>query len=300
MEVTILGVVTIIISIYAFFKNEKLLLYMLVFLSTFTAANLLNITITTTPVEPYEFLGALWLLRQFINFIKSKPKINKEYIIEKFKNNKIALAFVIFIIAIILGEIFLAVSGINVEYTDILGEPQVLKFSKANITRPVITIFIFVVMIVLSFTIKTKEEIKTLLKVFCISSIFAVIWGLLQFITYYLGIPYPAFLFNNNSYAAQCFDQIENNVKRISSIALEPSTFAINLFCFIPLVLGTFLKMKDKIKSKKFIITFILIVIATACAILTTSSTTYVGLVVVYAMFGIYILFGCIKNRRNV
>ena len=85
-------------------------------------------------------------------------------------------------------------------------------------------------MIVLSFTIKTKEEIKTLLKVFCISSIFAVIWGLLQFITYYLGIPYPAFLFNNNSYAAQCFDQIENNVKRISSIALEPSTFSINLF----------------------------------------------------------------------
>lgn len=300
MEATILGVVTIIVAIYAFFKNEKLLLYMLVFLSTFTAANLLNITITTTPVEPYEFLGALWLLRQFINFVKSKPKINKEYIIEKFKNNKLALAFVIFIIAIVLGEIFLLVSGINVEYTDILGETQVLKFSKANITRAVITIFIFVIMIVLSFTIKTKEEIRKLLKVFCISSIFAVIWGLLQFITFYLGVPYPSFLFNNNPYAAQCFDQIENNVKRISSIALEPSTFAINLFCFIPLVLGTFLKMKDKIKSKKFILTFILIVLTTACAILTTSSTTYVGLVASYAMFGVYILFGCIKNRRNV
>ena len=79
MEVTLLGVVTIILSIYAFFKNEKLLLYMLVFLSTFTAANLLNITITTTPVEAYEFLGALFVLRQIINFIKSKQKINNNY-----------------------------------------------------------------------------------------------------------------------------------------------------------------------------------------------------------------------------
>lgn len=296
MEVTLLGVVTIILSIYAFFKNEKLLLYMLVFLSTFTAANLLNITITTTPVEAYEFLGALFVLRQIINFIKSKQKINKEIIIEKLKSNKLAIAFIIFILIIIIGEIFLAASGINVEYTDILDQQQTLKFCKTNITRAVITIFIFVVMIVLSYTIKTKEEIRKLLKVFCISSIFAVIWGLLQFITFYLGAPYPDFLFNNNPYAAQCFDQIANNVKRISSIALEPSTFAINLFCFLPFVLGTFLKMKDKIKSKKFILTFILLVLTTACAILTTSTTTYVGLVVEYALFGIYILFVCRKN----
>lgn len=296
MEVTLLGVITVILAIYAFFKNEKLLLYMMVFLSTFTAANLLNITITTTPVEPYEFLGALFILRQIINFIKNKPKLNKKIIIEKLKSNKLATAFIIFILIIIVGEIFLAVSGINVQYTDILDQTQTLKFCKTNITRAVITIFIFVVMIVLSFTIKTKEEVRKLLKVFCISSIFAVIWGLLQFATFYLGVPYPDFLFNNNSYAAQCFDQIANNVKRISSIALEPSTFAINLFCFLPFVLGMFLKMKDKIKSKKYILTFILLVATTACAILTTSTTTYVGLVVVYAMFGIYILFVCRKK----
>ncbi len=299
MEITLLGAVTIILSIYAFFKNKKLLLYMMVFLSTFTAANVLHITVTTTPVQTFEFTGAVWLLREFIDFIKSKPKLSKEIIINKFKENKLATAFLIFIVAIILGELFLAVSGISVPYTNADGEAALLKFGKSNITMAVIVIFVFVNMIVLSFTIKTKEEIKTLLKVFSFSTMFAVIWGLLQFVTYYLGVPYPAFLFNNNEYAMQWYNQIDNNVKRITSIALEPSTFAINLVCFIPFILGTFLKLKEKIKEKKYIITFLVLVITTICAILTTSTTTYVGIVAIYGMFGLYILFGFIKNRRT-
>ncbi len=296
MEITLLGVVTIIISIYAFLKNRKLLLYMMVFLSTFTAANLINITVTTTPILTFEFTGALWLISVFFDYVKSKPKICFKHIINKLKENKLATAFLIFILVVVIGEIYLAISGLSVKYTDISGNAQEVKFCKTNITRATILIFIFVNMITLSFTIKTREEIKKLLKIFCISSIFAVIWGLLQFITYYLGIPYPDFLFNNNEYAAQCYDQVQNNIKRISSIALEPSTFAINLLCFIPFVLGTYLKLTDKIKEKRYIIAFIVLVLTTACTILTTSTTTYVGLVIVYGLFGFYILFGSIRN----
>lgn len=302
MGITIFGVIVTIISIYAFFKNEKLLLYMMVFLSTFTAAALFNIELTTTPIQTFEFTGALWLLREFINFIKTKPKFDKEKIINKIKENKLAMVFMAFIVAIFLGEIYLAVSGISVDYIDFLGEPQKIKFSMGNITQPVIISFVFVIMIVLSYKLKTKEEVKELLKVFCYSSIFAIIWGLLQFVTFYFKIPYPAFIFNNNAYAAQCYDQIGNNIKRISSIALEPSTFAINLIGYIPFVLGTYLtltgKLKDKIKDKKYIITFIILVISTVCAILTTASTTYVGILVIYGLFGLYILFGFLKNGK--
>ncbi|MCI9275044.1 MAG: hypothetical protein HFJ24_03295 [Clostridia bacterium] len=302
MGITIFGAVITIISIYAFFKNEKLLLYMMVFLSTFTAAALFNIELTTTPIQTFEFTGALWLLREFINFIKTKPKFDKEKIISKIKENKLAMVFMAFIVAIFLGEIYLAVSGLSVDYIDFLGEPQKIKFSMGNLTQPVIISFVFVIMIVLSYKLKTKEEVKELLKVFCYSTIFAIIWGLLQFVTFYFKIPYPAFLFNNNAYAAQCYDQIGNNIKRISSIALEPSTFAINLIGFIPFVLGTFLilggKLKENIKNKKYIITFILLVISTVCAILTTSSTTYVGILVIYGLFGLYILFGFIKKGK--
>lgn len=55
MEISILGAITLILSIYAFFKNEKLLLYIMVFLSTFTAAQLMHITWTGTPIVPFEF-----------------------------------------------------------------------------------------------------------------------------------------------------------------------------------------------------------------------------------------------------
>lgn len=300
MELTLFGVVTIAVSIYAFFKNKKLLLYMVVFLSTFTAAEILHINITTTPLQTFEFTGVMWLLREFIDFIKAKPKISKEKIIEGLKKNKLGSAFIMFIIAILLGEIYLLVSRISVEYTDIFGEQALLKFSMSNITQAIIIIFVFVMMTVLSFKIKTKEEVKELLKVFCISSIFAVVWGLLQFITFYFGIPYPSFLFNNNVYAAQGFEQISNNIKRICSIAFEPSTFAVNLVCFLPFVIGTFLSLKNKFKDKKYIITFILLVVTTACAILSTSSTSYVGLVAIYGLFGIYILFCFIKERNTI
>lgn len=296
MNITVLGIIVIIMSIYAFFKNEKLLLYMLVFFSTFTAGELFHLEIIKAPMQTFEFIGAVWLLREFINFIKTKPKFSREKIIKKFKENKLASALVVFMILSIIGEAFAIISGLAVEYTKANGELDVAKFSLSNINQFVIITFIFVLMTVLSFKIKSKEEVKNLLKVFCISSIFAVIWGLLQFVTYYLGLQYPAFLFNNNVYALQCYGQIDNNVKRICSIALEPSTFSINLICFIPFVIGAFITLKEKIKEKKYIITFLILAITTVCAILTTSSTSYAGLVIAYGLFGLYCLFGFIKK----
>ena len=296
MNITLVGIVVIVLSIYAFFKNEKLLLDLLVFLSTFTALEVIDIKQTTTLIQSFEVVGVMWLLREIINFVKLKPKISKEIIVNKFKTNKIAVAFLIFMMTIILSEIALAVSGISIDYTDLNGNIQTVQFSISNVTQPIMILFIFVLMIALSFKIKTKEEIKRLIKVFCISSIFAVIWGLLQFITFYLRIPYPAFLFNNNVFALQYYGQIDNNIKRISSIALEPSTFAINLICFLPFLIGAFLKIKGNFKDKKNVLIFILLVLTTTCAILTTSSTAYIGLTVVYGLFLFYVLFWFIKN----
>lgn len=296
MNITILGIVIIVMSIYAFFKNEKLLLYMLVFFSTFTAAELFHVSFVSAPVQTFEYIGAVWLLREFVNFVKTKPKFSKDAIINKLKENKLGTAFIIFILISVIGQVYCLVSGLSVEYTKATGELATAKFSLSNINQFIIITFTFVLMTVLSFKIKTKEEVLKLLKVFCISSMFAIIWGILQFVTYYLGIPYPAFLFNNNVYALQCYGQIDNNVKRICSIALEPSTFSINIVCFIPFVLGAFLVLKEKFKEKKYIITFGILVMATVCAILTTSSTSYVGLVVIYGLFGLYGLFGAIKN----
>lgn len=300
MGITLLGVVTVLLSIYAFFKNEKLLLYMLVFLSTFTAAEVFHIEWIGMPVLTFEYIGAIWLLRQLINFIKSKPKFSKEKIISKLKENKLAIAFMIFLAVIIIGEIYIIISGLTINYTKLDGEENIIKFGFGNIKQLMIVGFILVLMIVLSYKIKTKEEIQKLIKIFAISTVFAVLWGFFQFIIYYLNIPYPDFLFNNNPYAAQYYMQADNNVKRISSIALEPSMFAINLICFMPFALGAFLQTKGKLKEKKNMYIFIMLVLTTACAILTTSSTTYVrNTFCLWNIWTIYSLW-IYKSWRNV
>lgn len=298
MQMTILGIIIIVLSIYAFIKNnEKLLLYMLVFLSTFTAASVFNVTLIKMPILTFEYVGAVWLLRVFINFIKSKPKINKQIVLEEFKKNKLGTAFVIFILVTILSEIALIIiQGQNITYTDLDGTTKQLKFAFANIKQLLIITYLFVLMIVLSFKVNSKNEIKKLLKVFGISTLCAVIWGLIQFTITYFGIPYPEFLFNTNIYASQCCNQINNNVRRISGLALEPSTFSINLICFIPFILGAFLTMKEKLKEKKSILLILALIATTVCAILTTSSTAYIGLLLVFGLYGMYCLFGVIKN----
>ncbi len=298
MQMTILGIIIIVLSIYAFIKNnEKLLLYMLVFLSTFTAASVFNITLIKMPILTFEYVGAVWLLRVFINFIKSKPKINKEIILEKLKENKLATAFIIFIIVTILSEIALIIiQGQNITYTDIDDTTKQLKFSFANIKQLLIITYLFVLMIVLSFKVNSKEEIKKLIRVFGISTLCAVVWGLIQFTITYFGIQYPEILFNTNIYASQCCNQINNNVRRISGLALEPSTFSINLICFLPFILGAFLTIKTKLKEKKTILLIIALIATTICAILTTSSTAYIGLLFIYGIYFIYCLFGVIKN----
>ena len=122
---------------------------------------------------------------------------------------------------VLLGIIYLLVSRLSVNYVQKDGELGLLEFGFSNIKQAMIIEFVFVLMLVLSFKIKTKEEVSKLLKVFAISTIFAIIWGLAQFITYYFKIPYPVFLFNNNKFATQCYMQIDNNVKRISRIGIR-------------------------------------------------------------------------------
>lgn len=296
MNITLFGIVIILMSIYAFFKKPKLLLYMLVFFSTFTAAEILHVDIIRMPLMTFEYLGAVWLLREFIDFIKTKPKFDMKAIIAKFKENKIAIAILVFMVVALFGVIYLFLSGLSVEYTDIDGEMEILKFGFGNIKQVLILEFMLTLMLVLSFKIKTREEIEKLIKIFAISTIFAIIWGLLQFVMFYFKIPYPAFLFNNNVYAAQGYMQITNNIKRISSIALEPSTFSVNLICFIPFALGIYLQTRGKFKEKKNILLFLVILITTTCAILTTASSAYAGLLVSFGLYGIYILFGFIKS----
>lgn len=294
MNVTLIGIVVIILSIIAFIKDEDWLLGLVMFFSTFTAAATFS---GTSAMTPFKIPLYLWLLKQGINFIKFIPKMNKEVVIKVLKENKIFSALFIFAIAMVISVVWLWISGINYEYYDTsILENATITFSSVNISQLRGILIYLLFLMILSLKIDSKEKIKKLLKIFCISTIFAIIWGFIQFILYYLNIDYPEFLFNNNNNYKQWYEQVMHGIKRISSISAEPSVFSLNLLGFLPIVLIPWLYEKEKNKKIRLAV---IIVITIVCAILTTSSTALIGLVVIMSSLLLYLLVNVKKQEDN-
>ncbi|WP_263347621.1 O-antigen ligase family protein [Paraclostridium sp. AKS81] len=175
----------------------------------------------------------------------------------------------------------------------------VISFSKSNITQSIYLLFMVLFATILTLKLESKQTLINIIKVFSVSTVFALVWGLIQFCMYYLDIEYPAYIFNNNISAMQAYMQVVYGIKRISSIALEPSTFALNILTFLPFIVILWLGNRTTDKSdKKFNILLILIVIiAFICAILTTSSTAYIGLIISILILSLYVLKFSIKGQ---
>lgn len=299
MDITIIGIVVMILSVYAFVKNEKMLLYLVVFFSTFTAASMINIEKTVTGISPIYFIGGLWIIKIIIKYIRDKISL-KEFF-SKIKDNKLTLALIIFLIVILLSEINILIFSGKITYTNLnSGVNNIINFSKSNITQPIYVGFMIVLSIFMSIEIKEKAEIINLVKVFTYSTIFALVWGILQFCMFYLKIDYPAYLFNNNIALGQMYNQMIYGLKRVNSIALEPSTFSLNILQFMPIPLILWLSnykiYNSKIKSNLILI--LTLVLSLLCGLLTTSTTSYVGMVILILMVTVYILFFSVKDKE--
>ena len=299
MSLTLIGIIVIILSIIAFIKDEDWLLGLVIFFSTFTAAAAIDIKATTTAIVPFEIPLVLWILKQVINFLKTKPKISIDEIKKIFRENKIFTALFIFTLIMLISEVWLLISGINYPYYDSLYlEDRVIKFSGANITQPARVLAFLVFAMILSLKIDDKEKIKKMLNIFSISTICAIAWGFVQFILYYLNIEYPDVLFNNNPYYAQCYDQVMHGIKRICSIGTEPSVFSLNLLAYLPIILIPWLFKQNAYEKRKRTILTIIVIATIVCAILTTSSTALVGLVVIMGVLLLYLLISGKKNKE--
>ena len=292
--VTVIGIISLILSIIAFFKSEKWLLNLVIFFSVFTAAIAFIEPIT---ILPFEIPMMLLLLKYVLNFIKEKKKITLNDIKETIKTNKIFTAILIFAIALTLSELWLLISGLNYNYYDYLyKENRVIKFTLYNLSQYIRYMFYLVFALTLTIKIKDKKEIKGYLKTFIYASIFAVIWGFIQHILYSLNIPYPSLIFNNNPYAYQGFDQIMANFNRVNSIALEPSTFALHMAVFVPFVLLPWLFGETK-KNRKI---FIIAVLTITCGLLSFSSTFILSIFVEFLILFFVIIFSKNKNKKTI
>jgi O-antigen ligase len=160
---------------------------------------------------------------------------------------------------------------------------QPLYLSSHNITGVLYMIYGFVFSFIIATLNQRPELYRRTLRIFLAGSVFAALWGAMEFACKFSGVPYPAMIFNTGtSLSAQGYKEVlMDGTFRISSVAVEPSILAQSLliavavylpYIFTPLVL--FERTFDRI--------FFCILVVVLC--LTTSSTAYLGFAIILAL----------------
>lgn len=287
MEITIIGAASIILSIYAFLKDEKLLLKFIMFFSVFTAAIAIDIKATTTPIYVFEIPMVLYIMKVFIYWFKNKDKIDFNNCI---KNNRIFKLLIVFLLVVLIGEIYLYISKTHINYYDYqFLSKRSISFSVTNITQFLRLSFYILFTILLSFRLKDRKDVKEIINAFIYGGLFAIFWGFVQYLCYIFKIGYPTFLFNNNPYIGQGFNQFIGNFKRISSVSPEPSVLSMFLLTLIPMLYY---------KSKNNKIYVIFLILCLVCGFLTTSSTFYLGFSLLMLVFSAFFILN--KNISRI
>ena len=289
MFITFIGIISLLLSVIAFIKDEDKLLELAMFFSVFTAAIAIGIEVSTTPIWPFEIPVIFWIIKQIINILTGKLKIKLE---KKSIERKIIFFLCLFVIIMVAGELFLYFSKISIDYYDYkFNENMHIGFSLKNITQP-IRLMLFIIFTAL-LTIKKldKKQIKQIINAFIYGCAFAVAFAFVQYLTQLFDLEFPTFLFNNNPYVSQGYDQQVGNLRRLTSIASEPPVLGFTLLTFLPFIVFKYEEIKNKNnKLRKKYLTFISITIV--CGIMTTSTTFYFG-------FGIMLIYYFFKKLCN-
>lgn len=298
MNITIIGAVSIILSIISIIKkNDNMLLKLVIIFSVFTAAIAVDSFLV---ILPFEIPMVLWIIKQLIYFIKRREEFNFKNLREVFNKNKIVRAFIFIIITIITSEICLYISKINYAYIDnVYHDLRYISFKMINITQAIRVITYFIFAIILSLKINSKKEIEEILKTFSYITLLAIAWGILQYILFFMNVNYPAFLFNNNPYAAHGYGQMIYGIKRITSIGTEPSVFAINLSVFLPIAMLFSLKKRERIETKYKVLLSLITILIIVCMIMTTSATAIFSLIVIFGILLMYYFICYLKNEKE-
>lgn len=290
MSITILGAICLPLSIWMLFFKKEWLFYACLFFMPFTASSVFNLEKGISfGVQPGFWFGALWMLVKLIDICKNGITISKT----KEKFIKTVLIFMGIIILSTIMPILLNLAHYDLTVINPSNGMVPLKFTSSNITQVMYFVFALFITIFSCLEITTREKLVKSIKVFIFSGAVTLGWGIIQFVLHYLKIDYPHYIFNTNIGMPQHWNQIAGKIKRINSVAPEPSMYVFYLIIFIPIVTFLLLKMVKVINTK---VLAIVTIISFGVAVLTTSSTAYVCLPIFVVALHIYAFF--VKDKE--
>jgi len=245
------GIIVITLSAYILF-NTELQLYLFVFSLPYIGVGVLksvfDISIGTGIQPSFVFAGLLFVTLIFKLLISGFT-----IIIPKSKVNLILLLF-LFVVIMSLGMSFF------IPYSEFRGEIPFIKSIKQIVQLSLMILVYFLLIIYLN----TETKIYKVFNVLLFTGLIASVYGLYQFIGYYLGLP-GTNLFNSNV----GFATAENSklflgssftdLLRIRATAPEPAMFGNFLLCVIPIQTSLVLS-KYSIKKRNYVYLLIMLV----------------------------------------
>jgi hypothetical protein len=293
MQITPIGCLLIPLAMFAFVFRPGWLYFLMIFFAPFTATSILNSGTgdSGAGLQPSIFFGFLLLARLFVNYCYALT-----IRVSRSQRTSVALLFAFGAACVISLAMPFAMGGrVEVLSRATLDSPtELLHFKTSNITATVAVLAGIGLACYTARRALDPAEFRKTLRTYLWSGILVSCWGLLQFVLYLVGIPYPAMVFNNSAspYALGYNKPLgELPIVRVSSVGLEPSLFATSLVGIIPIALLAVLG-GDKIIGRltdRFALALLLLT-----AILTTSSIGYLSLFAT----GCILLYMLYRSRR--
>ena len=238
-------------------------------------------TIQGYGLQPYQLMTVLFLLREGPKLLAGRNDLKISHPL----GLSLALLF-IFVGIVVLSLIMPFIINGRISIMDYSLKQYVPHiFTAHHVTQTLLVIFGAVITAVTASFNNTTDRILLTFRAYVLSGVFVGLWGFLQLIFYHLNIPYPDFIFNNSmSEAARNFGGVLEDVgmKRVSSVAVEPSIFAQFLLTVIPFILYAIITRKKIISHA---IDKLILILLSTILLLSTSTAGSVGFIVMCFLF---------------
>lgn len=298
MEVTPIGWILVPLALGLYFFRPSRLYSLMVFFLPFSATAVLNIGsgASASGVQASMLFGSLWMAKEL------RPLWRRSITDNETNLQRPARRLLLFLLVVAMSLVMpLVINGRVIVESPELANPEAtpLQLTVRHITQTVYVLYgVLLAICVAGYTLKVREVLRSI-RIFVVSAIFVSLWGLFQFSCHWIGITYPAYIFNTSATesALGYLQELEAiGMTRISSVATEPSILA--QFLLIAGVFVLFALISDQPLISRAWDRFALVNIG-AVLLLSTSTIAYIGLAVAVFLYMVALWHWRILRRRH-
>jgi hypothetical protein len=283
MEITPIGWVLLPLALILFFSAPKMLYTLTIFFLPFSATAIANIgSDSSSGVQASMLFGSLWILKELPGIPSALSTQERRPLhTPLFQLGLFACIAVVSLIMPVWINGHLVIESPDIG--DWASAP--LHFSATHITQTLYLIYGILLCVLVANKNCDALQFWSTLRVFLVSAVFVSLWGFFQLACWVFNFEYPVYIFNTSTTeSALGYTQKiqELGIQRISSVATEPSMFAQCLL--VAMVVSLFALLSPRPLFSRMGDRLVAVTILGALLI-TTSTTAYVGLAIVFAMF---------------